>query len=77
MPLCCEANGINNEGQIVANGYGYGPNGFGQRAFLLTPVAVPEPGTLHLILGALVVCTAKLLRSHRVDLTSKLAGALR
>jgi len=39
-----EARGINDSGQIVANG--------GGMAFLLTPLAVPEPSTFALVAGA-------------------------
>jgi probable HAF family extracellular repeat protein len=52
------AMGINDQGQIVADGFGYLSNGaFFNRAFLLSPTnleaAIPEPGSLTLFAGAL------------------------
>jgi probable HAF family extracellular repeat protein len=51
------AQGINDEGQIVANSFG--------RAFLLTPV--PEPGTLAFLGAALLVLIASVYTSRRSD----------
>jgi probable HAF family extracellular repeat protein len=57
------ANGINDSGQIIANG----TNGSREEAFLLTPAAVPEPSSLSLVaLGSsLVLCVFR--RSKRLE----------
>ena len=46
-----EADAINNSGQIV--GYGINPDGHSE-AFLLTPVATPEPASLLLVATGLI-----------------------
>ena len=51
--------GINDEGQIVADGFGYFDNGaFFNQAFLLTPESVPEPTSLALFGTALAALVA-------------------
>jgi hypothetical protein len=62
-----EATGINNKGQIVAEAYGPGfSSGFGEHAFLLTPLStsVPEPNTLALSAVALIACASLRTRRH-------------
>jgi hypothetical protein len=56
-----DARGINNNGEIVANGL---TRDRGERSFLLTPVAVPEPSSLGLfaavsVAGVLVFVTRR------------------
>ena len=59
-----EATAINDEGQIVANlNYNLGENPPPHHAYLLTPIAVPEPGTFTVVGFALAALTLGLHRS--------------
>jgi uncharacterized membrane protein len=63
--------GINDAGQIVATVYDHGGT---ERAFLLTPVSVPEPSTLLLALMAGVAgFVARFGRRRRSDAVRSLA----
>ncbi len=62
-----EATAINDEGQIVANlNYNYGENPPPNHAYLLTPIAVPEPGTFTVVGLALAALALGLHRSKLV-----------